>query len=204
MKNQSMRKKTIVVEYNQGRCIGAKKCIERAPNYFSFNNEKAVLKNSSFKKGEWRLQTDVKEDQLKRLMSAAESCPVNAIGISEPDGKVVVSKEIQEDLQGREIKAEYDDLKEFTMDTKGYFLIRTNEKTKEIEVAFCPELNKITVKVTGKKPLEIYQTIIKEGLLSRLDHAAYLGRELQKAYLALQKSLPYVQDDEFPVEETSG
>ena len=188
--------KKINVEYEEKRCIGTKKCIERAPNYFSFNNEKAVLKNSSFKKGEWRLQTDVEEDQLKRLMSAAESCPVNAIGISEPDGKVIVSKEIQEDQQGQEIRAEYDDLNEFKMDTKGYFLIRTNEKTKEIEVAFCPELNVIKVKIVGKKPLEIYQTIIKQGLVSRLDHAAYLGRELQKAYIALQKKIPYVQDDE--------
>ena len=190
------KKKAIVVEYNQERCIGAKKCIERAPDYFSFNNEKAVLKNSSFKKGEWRLQTDVEEDQLKRLVSAAESCPVNAISISDPNGKVIVSKEIKVDTQGREIKAEYDDLKEFTMDTKGYFLIRTNEKTNEIEVAFCPELNVIRVKIIGKKPLEIYQTVIKQGLVSRLDHAAYLGRELQKAYIALQKKTSYIQDDE--------
>ena len=189
--------KAVVVEYNRERCIGAKKCIERASDYFYFNNEKAVLKNSSFYKGEWRLQTDVTEEQLMRLRNAAESCPVNAIGLSDKRGKTIVSKEVQKDAQSfREIRAEYDDLKEFTMDKKGYFLIRTNEKTMEIEVAFCPELNKITVKVVGKKPLEIYQTIIKQGLVSRLDHAAYLGRELQKAYIALKRKVLYVQDDE--------
>jgi len=195
----------IIVEYNQGKCIGAKKCIEVAPDYFSFDGQKAQLLKAHLKAGLCRLDLNISQEQLTPLREAAELCPVNAIRISETDGQVLVSDQVTLDkLKFREVRAEYDDLKEFTLDEKGYFLIRTNQKTKEIEVAFCPELNKITVKVTGKKPLEIYQTIIKEGLLSRLDHAAYLGRELQKAYLALQKSLPYVQDDEFPVEETSG
>ena len=30
--------------------------------------------------------------------------------------------------------------------------------------------------------------------LSRLDHALYLGRELQKAELCLEQGIPYVQD----------
>lgn len=94
------------------------------------------------------------------------------------------------------ILAHYDDRKEFMLDQKGYFLIRINPTEKTIEVGLCRELNKIAVRVVGKKPLEIYQMIIKKGLLSRLDHAAYLGRELQKAYIALQKGIPYVQDDE--------
>ena len=94
------------------------------------------------------------------------------------------------------IKAEYDDMKEFVMDEKGYFLIKISPEKKQIEVAFCPELNKVTVKIIGETPLEIYQTIIKNNLISRQDHGAYLGRELQKAYIALQKGIDYVQDDE--------
>mgnify|MGYP001579391704 CR=1 FL=1 len=188
--------KKVIVEYKQERCIGAKKCIERAPDYFYFKGQKAVLKNSSFHNGEWQLHTEVTEEQLQHLRNAAECCPVNAIGLSDQSGETIVSKEIKKDENLRVIKAEYDDAKEFTMDENGYFLIRINEKTKEIEVAFCQELNKIMMKVVGKKPLEMYQTIIKQGLVSRLDHAAYLGRELQKAYIALKKHIPYVQDDE--------
>ena len=41
----------------------------------------------------------------------------------------------------------------------------------------------------------MYQTILnKENLDIRKDHAAYLGRELQKAYLALKYNLEYVQE----------
>ncbi len=186
----------IVVEYNFEKCIGAKKCIETAPNYFSFDGKKAVLLHSRQKGGRNVLNVQMDDKQLLRIKKAAKLCPVNAIKVSDAGGKVLVSDAvgIKSDLQ--EIKAEYDDLKEFVMDDKGHFLIRINPAAKEIEVAFCPELNKVTVKIRGRKPLEIYQTIIKAGLLSKMDHAAYLGRELQKAYIALQKNIPYVQDDE--------
>ena len=40
------------------------------------------------------------------------------------------------------------------------------------------------------------QDQIVKNLNIRMDHAAYLGRELQKAYIALKNNLEYVQDDE--------
>ena len=97
----------------------------------------------------------------------------------------------------REIAAEYDDLKQFVIDKAGYFLIRLDRKKGNIEVGFCKERNRIALKITGKKPIGIYHTILnKEKLQIRKDHAAYLGRELEKAYIALKNNLEYVQDDE--------
>lgn len=106
----------------------------------------------------------------------------------------------KEDLAKQEykrIQAEYDDKKEFRMDPKGYFLVRVNKDTKTIEIALCKRVNQIEVVVEGKNPREIYQTAIKEGLVSRLDHAAYLGRELQKAFMCLNSGQEYVQDDDY-------
>jgi tetrahydromethanopterin S-methyltransferase subunit A len=37
-------------------------------------------------------------------------------------------------------------------------------------------------------------TAIERNLISRLDHAAYLGRELARAEYALSSGEPYVQD----------
>ncbi|MGB9929655.1 MAG: dihydropteroate synthase-like protein [Methanosarcina sp.] len=51
--------------------------------------------------------------------------------------------------------------------------------------------------VTGKNAREIMDTLLELKLVSRLDHAAYLGRELQKAELALHFNRSYAQDDEF-------
>ena len=108
----------------------------------------------------------------------------------------VVDVKLKED-NIKEVTAEYDDSKEFVIDDKGYFLIKLDRKAKNIEIAFCNGKNKMILKVTGKKPIDIYQTILnKENIDIRKDHAAYLGRELQKAYLALKYNLQYVQDNE--------
>ncbi len=51
--------------------------------------------------------------------------------------------------------------------------------------------------IKGNAAKEILDTIIEHGLVSRLDHAAYLGRELTKAELALKFGRSYSQDDKF-------
>ena len=189
--------KNVTVEYNSQKCIGAKKCLEVSPKFFSFDGEKAVLQGAQQNKGKFTLQVSCNPAQLNTLVKAGESCPVNAIKVIDDDEKkVLVETEISVNRSVKTISAQYDDLKEFVMDPHGYFLIRINPEKKVIEVGLCQELNKVAVTVIGTKPLEIYQTIIKHHLISRFDHAAYLGRELQKAYIALQKGIPYVQDDE--------
>ncbi|MEM3426463.1 MAG: DUF4346 domain-containing protein, partial [Thermoproteota archaeon] len=40
----------------------------------------------------------------------------------------------------------------------------------------------------------LYRRILNENLVSRLDHAAYLGKELTRAEIALREGKPYVQD----------
>jgi len=51
--------------------------------------------------------------------------------------------------------------------------------------------------IAGSTAKNILDTIIERGLISRLDHAAYLGRELMKAELALKFKRSYSQDDKF-------
>ncbi|AIY89220.1 dihydropteroate synthase-like protein [Geoglobus acetivorans] len=48
--------------------------------------------------------------------------------------------------------------------------------------------------VTGKDAKSIIDTILRLNLVTRLDHAAYLGRELKKAEMALKLGKNYVQD----------
>jgi len=65
---------------------------------------------------------------------------------------------------------------------------------------FCP--GKIIAQhnersIAGATAKEVLDTIIRLGLVSRHDHAAYLGRELMKAELALKFRRSYSQDDEF-------
>ena len=93
------------------------------------------------------------------------------------------------------IKGEYHPYKDFFMDEKGYVLIRINKDKKLIELGFCKKNNEIEIIISGKTPQEIYNVVCKKNLLSRNDHYAYLGKELQKAYYALENDLEYVQDE---------
>ncbi len=52
------------------------------------------------------------------------------------------------------------------------------------------------VTIVGRTAKEILDTILELDLVSRLDHAGYLGRELMKAEIALKLGKNYVQDEE--------
>jgi len=99
------------------------------------------------------------------------------------------------------IEGNYDEIKDCELDNDGYFLIKVDNENKKIVVGFCKESNKIIVKVIGSKPADIYHEVLKRGLIKRADHAAYLGKECQKAYIALQRNLDYVQDEELNFEK---
>ena len=81
------------------------------------------------------------------------------------------------------------------MDGKGYFLIRVNRELGKIEAAFTDvKDNKVKVIIRGDNPVEVYTAILKEDMVSLLDHAADLGVELEKAYIALKEGKKYTQD----------
>lgn len=186
------------VEYYKNVCVGTGNCAVIANQYFNLLGKKAILKNSrEISNGAFSVELDCDDHSAESLIEAGKACPVNAIRVVDLEkNQDLVSVKVEED-KVKEVIAEYDDTKEFIIDGKGYFLIRLDRKNKNIEVAFCKEKNKITLKIIGKRPIDIYQTIInKEKLPIRKDHAVYLGRELQKAYIALNYNLEYVQDDE--------
>ncbi len=81
------------------------------------------------------------------------------------------------------------------LDPKGYFLIRINEELGKLEAAFCDlKENKVRKVIRGDTPIEVYTAILREELVTMLDHAADIGVELQKAYIALSEGKKYTQD----------
>lgn len=80
---------------------------------------------------------------------------------------------------------------EWARDPKGCFRIALQDG--EI-VAMYGEKN---IAVTGTSAKAVFDTIQDLGLVSLTEHAAYLGRELMKAELALRFGRSYIQDDEF-------
>ena len=97
----------------------------------------------------------------------------------------------------RVIEAKHDRIKDWKMDPKGYFLIKVDRENNIIRVGYCtvPD-NTMVAEITGKTSLEIVNTLIREDMISTLQHAADMGIELEKASLALKYNLEYVQDSD--------
>ena len=185
------------VEYHKEKCIGSFNCTKTAPEFFKEAGPKANLAGAKTKSGYQTREVECDEKTASQLIEAAEKCPANVITVIDSTTKEkIVDTRVRTTNHYREIEAYYDDAKEFVIDEKGYFLIRTIPEKKLIEVGFCRKRNQVEVKVYGKTPTEIYQTILREKIIKRADHAAYLGKELQKAYASIQLGIPYVQDDE--------
>ena len=80
-----------------------------------------------------------------------------------------------------------------TIDEEGYALDpETNEPIK-CDSRYKRSSNAVFEGISAKG-LGILITEERNDLITRIDHALYLGRELQKAEECLYKKLPYIQD----------
>jgi len=73
-----------------------------------------------------------------------------------------------------------------------YRIMIDRSKERIVAIRFVGTTQREIVK--GKDAASIYGTLINMGLVTRLDHAAYLGKELAKAEIALKLDRSYVQD----------
>jgi tetrahydromethanopterin S-methyltransferase subunit A len=80
------------------------------------------------------------------------------------------------------------------LDPAGYFVVYPDQAHKRITLEHYTNKGVLDRVFTATDPAVIYTTVIDEALISRLDHAAYLGRELARAEHSLQSGDPYVQD----------
>ncbi|WP_437723539.1 DUF4346 domain-containing protein [Sorangium sp. So ce861] len=79
-------------------------------------------------------------------------------------------------------------------DPAGYFVVYPDARRGVLSVEHFANAGVLTCVLEGKTPAALYSAIIGRGLITRLDHAAYLGRELARAEHALETGEPYVQD----------
>jgi tetrahydromethanopterin S-methyltransferase subunit A len=79
-------------------------------------------------------------------------------------------------------------------DPAGYFVIHLDRRDRRLLLEHYSNDGRLTAVIRGSQPAELTTVAIERGLLSRLDHAAYLGRELARAETALASGEPFVQD----------
>lgn len=82
----------------------------------------------------------------------------------------------------------------YKSDPAGFFVIYPDRRARQLVVEHYTNAGVLDCVVEGPTPTAVYAEIVRRGLLSQLDHAAYLGRELATAERSLKTNEPYVQD----------
>lgn len=84
--------------------------------------------------------------------------------------------------------------KRLVLDPKGYFVIFPDRDKGKIVVEHYHNTGVLNQIIDGAEIGSIYMTIIESDLISKLDHACYLGKELTRAEESLRTGCPYQQD----------
>lgn len=89
-------------------------------------------------------------------------------------------------------------LKQEVLDEEGLFRIAVDHINGDLVALYLMDehQSKPSVVIKGKSAESVFSRIEDMDLVSRLDHAAYLGRELEKAEVALRTGKEYVQDSQ--------
>lgn len=130
-----------------------------------------------------QLVSMIGECDVARIAEAIVDChaqglPAIATSVTETSVETVLAKEPQF----------------YKSDPAGFFVIYPDRRTSALVVEHYTNAGVLDAVITGATPTAAYAEIVKRGLVSQLDHAAYLGRELATAERSLRTGEPYVQD----------
>jgi tetrahydromethanopterin S-methyltransferase subunit A len=108
------------------------------------------------------------------------------------DRPPAIRKSLEVKIQVRKIPGHLPD--KATLDPKGYFVIFADRLQGLLTLEHYTNEGVLDTRIEGRSATELYTAAIEEELVSRLDHAAYLGRELARAEECVKTNRVYVQD----------
>lgn len=123
------------------------------------------------------------ETSVPRILHAAKTCAARTPGAAEPFAGTRSVPTVAGYLPERTI-----------VDPAGYFVIFPDCGRGLLMLEHYRNDGVLDIVIEGRAAAELYIPAIEKGLVSRLDHAAYLGKELARAERALLRSGAYVQD----------
>lgn len=104
------------------------------------------------------------------------------------------SPQAQSDLSASPLHIEAEPPQHIEMDRAGYFVILPDADSQRLIVEHYDYDNVLLHVIEGHDARSIYWTIIENGWVSQLSHAAYLGKELSRAEQSLVLDAKFVQD----------
>jgi tetrahydromethanopterin S-methyltransferase subunit A len=153
-----------------------------------------VLKNLTlFEVARFREQVEIVNligvTAVNKIVEAAHEAakkPAAALSFQTPSNSDRVASRVER-LQARAPKT-------LRLDKAGFFVVLPQAATGLIICEHYENSGRLSHVIEGREGAVIAATVIEQGLLTQLDHAAYLGRELAKAEIALKTGSHYEQD----------
>ena len=121
-----------------------------------------------------------------RLASVVESCLAGS-----KVEEIVLPPKVR---QVKVVESDETNNRDWVHDPEGFFLVLLDREGKQLVCEHYTQDGVLNEVIRGTRANDVANTVIRRGLLSRLDHAAYLGRELAKAEAAVTLGLSYAQD----------
>lgn len=92
------------------------------------------------------------------------------------------------------VDAEEKDSHQVKLDKAGYFVIIPKPDIGKILVEHYANNNQLLRIIKGDNARNICWTILENGWVTEMSHAAYLGKELTRAELSMKQGFKYIQD----------
>ncbi len=122
-------------------------------------------------------------DQASPVLAVVKDCAARNPGAAHAFAREQVVKPLQGYLPERMVS-----------DPTGYFVVYVDRPRQLLSLEHYRNDGVLDAVIEGGTAPELYIPAVDKGLVSRLDHAAYLGRELARAEQALRSGEPFVQD----------
>lgn len=154
------------------------------------SGKRPIFKNASFDEVErFRRQVELIDligcEDVSRIAEEVENCAARRLPAFSGFAPEAQKAEI--------IRAE--PLPKLQLDKNGYFIILPLHERGEILVEHYRNDGVLQHRLVGNNAADLCNTIINRELVTQLDHAAYLGRELARAGFSLQQDgYEYIQD----------
>lgn len=123
------------------------------------------------------------ETSVSQILDAAKKCALRNPGPAEPFAAVRTVSPILGYVPERMVS-----------DAAGYFVVFPDRERQLLMLEHYRNDGVLDVVIEGHAAAELYIPAIERGLVSRLEHAAYLGKELARAERTLTTGEPYKQD----------
>jgi tetrahydromethanopterin S-methyltransferase subunit A len=125
----------------------------------------------------------IDEADASQVLSEAKQCAARNPGPARPFGESRIVEPVPGYLPARMVS-----------DPAGYFVIYVDRERLLLSLEHYRNDGLLDTVIEGVTAAELYAPAIDKGLLTRLDHAAYLGQQLARAENSLHFGEPFVQD----------